>query len=99
MNLKTKPGGSAVKTIFQEFASTTTAHGISRFANTPVWKAKISWFLIWLGVMTMFIFMVVELVTLYQSKPVKTSFSVKYEKVNKNSVVFIVSATWLKQRQ
>ena len=90
MNTENKAGDSAVKAMLLEFASTTTAHGISRFATTPVWTVKVSWFLIWLGVMAGFIFMVVQLVLLYSSKPVSTNVSVKYERVILSSLHLII---------
>ena len=83
MELKKKDDQSAVKDMFVDFASSTTAHGISRFATAPVWTAKVSWFLIWLGVMAGFIYMVAELIVLFNSKPVSTSVSVSYEQVRK----------------
>eukprot|EP00794_Sanderia_malayensis_P020038 gene20038-22004_t len=70
---------ASVTGMLNNFASSTTAHGISRIASASSVRFKVAWFIIWVTVMAFFIYLVVTLVLLYKSKPVSTSINVKYE--------------------
>ncbi|XP_065061508.1 acid-sensing ion channel 5-like [Rhopilema esculentum] len=74
-----KPPENAVRNMLFDFASVTTAHGISRFVTSGPIYARISWFFIWLAVMIGFIYMIIQLVLLYTSRPVSTSISISFE--------------------
>ena len=80
-NSPKKTGDNELRALLVDFASTTTAHGVGRFATAPVATAKVTWFFIWLCVMAGFSYMLAQLIILYKSKPVSTSVSVEYQKV------------------
>ncbi len=67
--------------MLNEFATSTTAHGISRIASASEIRFKIIWFIVWLGVISFFIYMTTTLVLLYRSKPVSTSIKIRIEQV------------------
>ena len=78
---ETPDNGDGLGTLLSSFATSTTAHGVGRIAGSSDYKFKVSWFLVWLGVVIGFIFMVIKLSLLYKSKPVSTSISMSYEEV------------------
>ena len=73
----------SVSGLIKGFASSTTAHGVGRIAESSDFRFRVTWFLVWLGVMISFTIMVVKLSLLYASKPVSTSISIVYEEVMK----------------
>ena len=80
---KNKQGeeGKGLGLLLTSFATSTTAHGLNRIAGSTDFKFKVTWFLVWLGVMIGFVVMVVKLALLYSSKPISTSISIEYKEV------------------
>ena len=72
---------NGVGEVLSEFALSTTAHGVSHIAASSHSHIKIAWLLTWLGVMAAFAYMIVNLILLYTSYPVSTSFSMAYQQV------------------
>lgn len=65
------------KSIFTEFAETTTAHGFSNIVLTGALSIKIIWIFVIIGCQTCLVFQVIPLVTTYLNKPVSQTLTMK----------------------
>ena len=70
-----------IREMLQHWATTTTAHGVSRIAAASRPPEKLYWIAIWCTVMVFFVFLSVKLILLYQRKPVSTKVELWYERV------------------
>ena len=72
----------SVKKIFDDFANSTTAHGIQHLVSSKKTLGKAVWLIVCLAALTMHLFLCAQLVKKYLSKPVSTTVGVKHEQVS-----------------
>ena len=71
----------SVKSLFADFASSTSAHGLPRIADSKSPVASIIWLCVFLAGITMFFYLLTLLVLQFNRRPVSTSIDRRQEKV------------------
>eukprot|EP00795_Rhopilema_esculentum_P002732 gene2732-950_t len=69
----------SVKKIFDDFANSTTAHGIQHLVSSKKTLGKAVWLIVCLAALTTNLFLCAQLVKKYLSKPVSTTVGVRHE--------------------
>ena len=81
--VKSDKAKRSIKSLFTDFATATSAHGLQNVASSNSKIERAAWLLICIAALSMFSFMLTSLIQHYHNRPVSTSIEIRQEKVGR----------------